>query len=290
MIPSTFEYHVPKSVEEATSILSQHKGEAKVLSGGHSLIPLMKLRLANVSHLVDISRISELNYIREMPHPARIHLGATTTHYQIESSELIKSKCPLLSQTAAEIGDVQVRNRGTIGGSLAHADPAADFPAAILALGAELRTRSPRRVREIKAEDFFVDMLTTALEPDEILTEIRIPMPPARTGSAYLKVKQPASGFAIVGVAVQLTLDENRVCKAIGVGITGLASKPFRAKAVEEALLNQTVSEDTIRAAAERATEGVSDPLSDIHASGEFRLHLARVQTRRALQQAAERV
>lgn len=285
MIPNSFEYHLPKDVEEAIEILSQHKNDAKLLAGGHSLIPLMKLRLASFSHLVDISRISNLSYIREVHHGLAI--GALNTHYQIESSDLLKSKCSLLPKTAVEIGDVQVRNRGTIGGSLAHADPAADFPAAVIALNAELRTRSPRGIRAIKADDFFVDMLTTALEADEILTEIRVPLPPPKICSAYMKVKQPASGFAIVGVAVQLVLDENRVCKSAGVGVAGLASKPFRAKAVESALLNQSLNDQTIQAAAERATEDVVDPLEDIHASGEFRLHLTRVQTKRALQQAA---
>jgi len=287
MIPNAFQYHVAKDVKGAISILSQHKGDAKILAGGHSLIPLMKLRLSTVSHLVDISRISELSYIKE--EGGNIVIGALTTHYQIESSDLLKRRCPLLPQAAREIGDVQVRNKGTIGGSLAHADPAADFPAAILAVGAEIRARSSKKTRSIKAEDFFTGMLTTALGPDEILTEIRVPVAPPRTGSVYLKVRQPASGFAIVGVAAQLTLDEKRVCKAAGVGITGLTSKAFRAKGVEGALLNKAINDEAIQAAAERATEGVSDPLSDIHASGEFRLSLARVQTRRALKQASEK-
>ena len=286
MIPVAFEYLAPTTLDEALSALSTHT-DAKILAGGHSLIPAMKLRLASPKYLIDISRISDLNYIRESG--GQILIGAGTTHYQIESSTLLKEKCPLLTETAPYIGDVQVRNRGTLGGSLAHADPAADWPAAILAVGAEMKVRSSRGERTLKAEDFFVDMMTTALQPNEILTEIRIPIPPQRTGSAYEKVKQPASGFALVGVAVQITLDTNRTCRQVQIGITGLAPKPFRATGVENMLKGKAIDDQLLAQAAEKAADGV-DPLSDIHASAEYRSHLARVHTKRALQRAVSRI
>jgi len=286
MIPTAFEYLAPTTLDEALSALSTHE-DAKILAGGHSLIPTMKLRLASPRYLIDISRISDLAYIRESG--GQISIGAAATHYMVESSGLLKQKCPLLPETAAYIGDVQVRNKGTIGGSLAHADPAADWPAAVLAAGAEIRVRSSQGERTVKAEDFFVDMMTTALRPNEILTEIRIPVPPPRTGSAYEKVKQPASGFAIVGVAVQITLDANRSCQQVQIGITGLASKAFRATGVENELKGKVVNDQVLAQAAQKAAEGV-EPLSDIHASAEYRAHLARVHTRRALQRAVSRI
>ena len=202
MIPSSFEYFAPKTVQEALGLLSKFPDEAKVLAGGHSLLPQMKLRLATPKYIVDIGRISALSSIKE--EGAKLLIGALATHHSLESSALLKEKCPLLSETAAAIGDVQVRNRGTIGGSLVHADPAADWPATILALDAELKLVGPAGERVLKAEDFFVEMLTTALKPNELLTEIRIPQLPPRTGGTYLKMHQKASGFAIVGVAVRL--------------------------------------------------------------------------------------
>src|SRR5947209_7298435 len=200
MIPAPFDYVAPATLNEAVGLLTQHQDDAKILAGGHSLIPAMKLRLAQPALLIDIGRIKDLAYINEDGGGLRI--GAMTTHYQLESNARLKEICPLLPECAASIGDVQVRNKGTIGGSLAHADPAADWPAAILALDAELIAVSAQGERAIKAQDFFVDMLTSALEPNEILREIRIRLPQGRTGQAYVKVPQPASGFAVVGVAV----------------------------------------------------------------------------------------
>jgi len=285
MIPAPFDYITPATLEEAIRALDSHGEDAKLLSGGHSLLPMMKLRLANPKLLIDLSKIPGLSRIRQ--EGDKITIGALTTHYQIESSELLKKKSPLLSQTARVIGDVQVRNRGTIGGSLAHADPAADMPATMLALGAELRARGPGGDRWLKAEDFFLGIMTTALSPTEILTEIRVPVSSGRYGTAYLKVPQKASGFAIVGVAVWLKVEGQR-CTEIGVGITGLDAKPFRARRTEERLRGNKWVPNLVDEASSQVTQGV-EPLSDIHASAEFRAHLARLYTARAIQEAARR-
>lgn len=274
MIPTPFEYFRPQTLNEAGSLLLKYGEDAKVLAGGHSLIPAMKLRLAQPKTLVDIAGIADLNYIRERD--GTIAIGAMTTHYDIESSKLLADRCPLLTEVAPRIGDVQVRNKGTIGGSLVHADPAADWPAAILALDAEMEIAGPNGRRTVKAGEFFVDMFQTAVQPNEILVEIRVPA----TGRsvAYVKFAQKASGFAIAGVAV--VIDEKH--KDVRIGVTGVAPKPYRARAVEQALRAGAEFAE----AAQRAAEGV-EPLGDIHASAEFRAHLARVNTRRALERAA---
>jgi carbon-monoxide dehydrogenase medium subunit len=278
---------VPATLDEAIRALVSHGEEAKLLAGGHSLLPLMKLRLAQPKLLVDIGRISALRGIKV--DGDKITIGTLTTHYQVESSELLKEKCPLLAQTASTIGDVQVRNRGTIGGSLAHGDPAADMPAAILALGGELHARGATGDRWIQAEDFFLGLLATALEPTEILTEIRFRVLPKGSGTAYLKVPQKASGFAIVGVAAWLRIGSNGVCGDVGIGVTGLDVKPYRAKGVEEKLRGKKLTPTIMEQAASQVAQGV-DPLEDMHASGEFRSHLARLYTARAIQEAASKL
>jgi carbon-monoxide dehydrogenase medium subunit len=287
MIPSSFEYFAPTSLNEALSLLSAHKGEAKLLAGGHSLIPLMKFRLAAPPYLIDLGRIADLAYIRQ--EGDEIAIGAMTTHHTIESSDLLNQKCPLLSETAACIGDVQVRNKGTIGGSLAHADPAGDFPAAVLALSATIKAVGPGGERWIKAEDFFVDLLTTALKEDEILTEIRVPVSQSGTGTAYLKVPQKASGFAVCGVAARIRVDKKQTCQDVAVAITGIGPKAYRAGAVEQALRGQQIDAAAVDAASKRAVDGI-DPSEDIHASAEYRAHLTQVYTRRALMLALSRV
>ena len=286
MIPAQFDYQAPKTLNEAINLLAQHPDDAKVLAGGHSLIPAMKLRLAQPALLVDIGRIKDLSYIREDGN--QILIGATTTHYQIESSALLKNICPLLPECAAHIGDVQVRNKGTVGGSLAHADPAGDWPAAIIALRASLVVTGPSGDRVIAADDFFVDLLTTSMKAGEILREIRIDKPQGRFGQAYQKVPHPASGFAVVGVAVTLNLASDGSCQSSGVGITGVASKAYRATGVESALANKKLDDATIADAASHAADGV-DANSDLHASGEYRRHLAQVHTRRAISSAIAR-
>ncbi|HEX2385119.1 MAG TPA: xanthine dehydrogenase family protein subunit M, partial [Candidatus Binatia bacterium] len=227
MIPARFEYFAPSSVKEAVELLSTYKDDVKILAGGQSLVPLMKLRLAKPKYVIDLNGIGDVNYIREAN--GAVHIGALATHSEIERSEIIRRDCRLLAQTAATIADTQVRNRGTLGGSLAHADPAGDMPAAILALDAEMKASGPSGERWIKSADFFVGFLTSALEPDEILTEIKAPIV-SGAKSAYLKAAQRASGFAVVGVAVQLKLGANGICDDVAVGMTGVTDKAYRAK------------------------------------------------------------
>jgi aerobic carbon-monoxide dehydrogenase medium subunit len=274
MIPAAFDYVRPSSLDEALGLLAKHGEDAKVLAGGHSLIPAMKLRLSQPKVVVDIGRIGDLRSIGERD--GKIAIGALTTHFEIESSDLLGRSCPLLPEVAGKIGDVQVRNKGTIGGSCVHADPAGDLPAAMLALDAEFEIAGPRGRRTVGANDFFVDMLTSAVESDEILTSIRVPMT-AKT-VAYVKIAQKASGFALAGVAAVL----DKVRKSVAVAVTGVAAKAYRAAGVESALRGLELSAATIATAAQKAADGI-DPLSDIHASAEFRAHLACVQAKRAL-------
>lgn len=285
MIPNQFDYVAARSLDEALSLLGKHKDDAKLLAGGHSLVPAMKLRLAQPKVLIDISRIKDLSYIKE--EKGQIRIGSMTTHFQVESSDLLRRACPLLPETAQHLGDMQVRNKGTIGGSLAHADPAADWPAAVLALDAEL-VIAGKSERVIKVDKFFVDLLTTALEPGEILREIRFHVLQGRVGQCYLKFRHPASGFAVVGVAANLTLDSGGKCQSAGVGITGVSPKPYRATKVESALKGGTLDAKSLSSAAAHASDGV-DANSDLFASGEYRRHLAEVYTRRALETAASR-
>jgi aerobic carbon-monoxide dehydrogenase medium subunit len=286
MIPEPFEYHAPKDLADAARLVGQFGADGKVLAGGHSLVPLMKLRLAAPKHLIDITGVAELNYICE--EGGRLHIGALASHYQMESSELLKAKCPLLPQTAREIGDVQVRNKGTIGGSLAHADPAADWPAAIVALDAEILATSARGERQIPASQFFLDMLSTALQPDEILTAIRVAVLPAHSGDAYVKMHHPASGFAVVGVAARVTLDEKGSVAAVAVGVTGIGPKAYRAEAVEAALRGKSPSSKRVAEACAHAADGI-EANDDLFASAEYRRNLARVYASRAIEIAVER-
>jgi carbon-monoxide dehydrogenase medium subunit len=286
MIPANFDYIAARSLDEAISLLATHKDNAKILAGGHSLLPAMKLRLMQPRVLIDLSRIRDLSYIKE--EAGQIRIGTMTTHFQIETSDLLRRLCPLLPETATNLGDMQVRNKGTIGGSLAHSDPAADWPAAILALDADIIATSSQGDRTIKAGDFFVEMLTTALQPGEILREIRIPAAKGKTGQAYLKVRHPASGFAVVGVAVNLSIDGGK-CQSAAVGITGVAAKAYRAAKVESALKSNALDARTLASAAAHAADSV-DVNSDLYASAEYRKQLATVYTRRALELALSRV
>lgn len=285
MISAPFDYVRANTLDEALSLLAQNE-DAKILAGGHSLIPAMKLRLAQPSLLVDIGRIKDLTYIRE--EDGQIRIGAMTTHYQIESSDLLRKICPLLPDCASHIGDLQVRNKGTIGGSVAHADPAGDWPAAVIALNADLIATSTNGERTIKADDFFVDMLTSALEPGEILREIRINKSSGRTGHAYAKMPHPASGYAVVGVAANLSFNGGSECRSASIGITGVSSKAYRPSAVESALSGANLDDSTIGAAASHATDGV-DVSGEVFASDEYRRHLAQVYARRAIVAAMER-
>jgi carbon-monoxide dehydrogenase medium subunit len=286
MIPRAFEYVRPTTLDEAKQLLANRADDAKILAGGHSLLPMMKLRLAAPAVLIDIGRLAELDGIREQD--GMIVIGACTTHHTAETSTLLQQRCPLMAEAAAAIGDVQVRNCGTIGGSAAHADPAADWPAALLALDAQITLARTSGERTVSASDFFIDLMLTSMEGDEILTELRVPANPPRTGGAYLKVPQPASGFALTGVAAQVTLGDNDIVQQVAVGITGVASAAYRASATESALQGQAATAEAVSQAAARATDGV-EALEDIHASAEYRLHLAQVYTRRALMRAIER-
>ncbi len=284
MVASAFDYHAPSTVEEALALLNDD-ADAKVLAGGHSLIPMMKLRLSEPSALVDIGKISGLSYINESG--GALAIGGTTSYYDIITSDAVQQNAPVIAEAAAIVADPQVRNMGTIGGSLAHADPAADLPAVMLALGAEMVATSAGGSRTISADDFFVDLFTTALEPNEILTEVRIPAQGAGSGAAYAKMANKASHFAIVGVAASVTVSGGSVTAA-RIGVTGSGSSASRASDSEARLVGSSGDADAIRSAAGRASNGI-EMNEDIHASAEFREHLTKVFALRAITAAVER-
>ncbi len=279
MIPASFEYMAPTSVKEALSLLRQH-ADAKVMAGGQSLLSMMKLRAATPPMIVDLGRIRDLAYIRE--DKDHVLIGAMTTHVEIERSAVIRKRLPVLAEAAEQIGDLQVRNRGTIGGSLAHADPAADYPAVFLALEGSVVAQGAGKPRTIPAEEFFTGLFATALKPDEILTEVQIPIPPPITGSAYRKMKHPASGFAVVGAAAVVRVGPDRREQRVRLAFTGAAAHAFRAKGVEMALRGKTIDEATVREAMEQATDGV-ELWEDLAADRAYRAQLVRVYGRRAL-------
>ncbi len=286
MYPAAFEYHAPTSVRDALGLLGRLKDDAKILAGGHSLIPMMKLRLAQPKHLIDLRKVPGLSGIRE--DGGAIVIGAMTTHWQMESSPLLKQTMPILAETAGVIGDPQVRNLGTFGGSIAHADPAADQPATVIAVGAEMVCEGPKGRRTVKADDWFQGLMATALGEDEILVEIRVPVWPAGSGGAYMKFPHPASRFAVVGVAAMVTLDRDGRCTKAGVGITGAGTRAVRARGVEAGLVGKVLDAAAIEAAAQKAAEGV-DVQADLQGSVEYKSHLCRVFARRAISEAVRR-
>jgi aerobic carbon-monoxide dehydrogenase medium subunit len=286
MYPAAFEYHAPGSVQEALGLLGQLKDDAKLLAGGHSLIPMMKLRLAQPKHLIDLRKIKTLAGIKE--EGGALVIGAMTTHYQMESSKVVKDRIPVLSEVAGVVGDPQVRNLGTIGGSLAHADPAADWPASMIALGAEFVCEGSRGRRTVKVDDWFQGLMSTAVRDDEILVEIRVPIPAAGTGAAYMKFPHPASRFAVVGVAAVVAVDGGGTCSKAGVGVTGAGTKAVRAKGVEAGLTGKRLDQTAIEAAAAKAADGV-DVQADLQGSVEYKSHLCRVFARRAIEAALKR-
>jgi aerobic carbon-monoxide dehydrogenase medium subunit len=277
MIPAAFEYRRASSADEAVDLLAEHGDDAKLLAGGHSLLPLMRLRLAMPAMLVDIGRVGDLSYVRD--DGGQVRIGALTRHHDLEHSEVLRSQVPLLVEVASQIGDPQVRHRGTIGGSVAHGDPASDLPAALLALRATLVARGPRGEREIPVDDFFTGFLETALAPDELLTEIRVPAMDG-AGWSFQKFNRRAQDWAIVGVAAVLGAFGNGG-GGPGVGLVNMGSVPLRAAAVEDALRNG----DDAAGAAAHADEG-TEPPDDLNASPEYRRHLSRVLVRRALEAA----
>jgi carbon-monoxide dehydrogenase medium subunit len=280
MIPLAFDYEVAESVDHAIDLLGQHGDEAKLLAGGHSLLPIMKLRLAAPAVLVDLGRVEELQYVRD--EGDHIAIGAMTRHTDVEHGELLQEQCGLLSYTASLVGDPQVRHRGTIGGSISHGDAASDLPSALLALEGTFVIKSPGGERTVAAGDFFEDYLQTALAPDEVLTEIRVPKLGPNTGWSYKKFNRRAQDWAVVGVAAVVEMSNGSISSA-RIGLTNMGSTPLRATATEGALSGADTS--SVAEAASSAAEGTS-PASDIAASAEYRRHLARVLTRRAVEEA----
>jgi carbon-monoxide dehydrogenase medium subunit len=285
-VPAAFDYHPAKTVDEAISLLQQYGDDAKILAGGHSLIPSLKLRLSQPEHLIDIGKIAELSYIRE--ENGVVAVGAMTTYATLAKSELLQKHFALLSDAAKVIGDQQVRNRGTLGGSIAHSDPAGDMPAIILALKAEIVAQAPTGQRTISADDFFVDTFETALKSGELLTEIRFTIPPANTGTAYMKLENKASHYAVTGCAAIITLGNDGNCSAASVTITGAGTKTTRANAVEAALVGKKIDEATATEAASHAAEGLT-LIEDIHGSKNYRSQMTSVMARRAILKATER-
>lgn len=285
MIPPKFNYYAPDSLQDALALISEHQEDGKILSGGHSLIPLLKLRLSEPEVLIDIGRIDGLDQISESN--GVIEIGSRVTHSELVHSDVISSRLPLLAAAASVIGDPQVRNVGTVGGNLAHADPASDLPAAMVSLNATIELQSAGGSRSVAIDDFFVDLLTTAVEPDEILTGIRIPVPDVGAGWSYAKLPNPASHYAIVGIAALISVDGG-TCTSASVGVTGLGAAPGRASGVESALVGSELSDEVIAEATQDAASGF-DVLEDIHASTEYREHAARVYARRAIAEAWSR-
>ena len=281
MIPESFDYQRASTVSEAISLLQQHGEDAKIVAGGHSLVPTMKLRLATPGTLIDIGGISELKYINDKGD--HLAIGAGATHWMIESSDLIQKKAPGLSQAAAQVGDVQVRNRGTIGGVLAHSDPQADYPGVVLALDATLVVQGSRGERTIAVSDYFTGLWETALGDDELLTEVRIPTDSANANSCYLKFPQPASRYPYVGCAVAMDSSAGS-CSDIRVGFSGVGETAFRDSGIEDALRGNTLNESAIASASAKAADGRS-VLSDVFVSEEYRRAMAQVYVKRALTQ-----
>ena len=286
MYPAAFEYHAPTSVKEALGLLGKLGDDAKLLAGGHSLVPMMKFRLAQPKHLIDLRKVPGLSGIKQ--DGDALVIGAMTTHWEVESSSVVKSKLPVLSEVAGVIGDPAVRNKGTVGGSAAHADPAADWPAAMIALGAEFVCEGPKGRRTVKVDEWFKGLMATAVKEDEILVEIRVPVPAAGSGAAYLKFPHPASRFAVVGVAAAVTLDKQGACTSASVGVTGAGTKAVRAKGVEAALQGKKLDAAAIEAAAQKAAEGV-DVQADLQGSVEYKSHLCRVFAKRVITEAVKR-
>lgn len=281
MFPAPFDYHRADSVEDALRLLGEHD-EAKLLAGGHSLLPMMKLRLAQPSVLVDIGRCAELAGTRR--ENGSLHIGALTTHAAIHASDDVRSACPLLCEAAGTVGDPQVRNRGTIGGNIAHADPASDLPAVLVAAGATVHVRAVAGSRAVAASDFFVDLLTTDLQPREIMTAVEISAARPGTGSCYLKVEHPASGFAVCGAAAIVRMEGGR-CVEASLVFNGVTATPLVADVTS--LVGGDAADGAIESAV--AAIGAEDPLGDLHASGEYRVALARVYGGRALRRARDR-
>lgn len=286
MIPAAFEYLRPKTVPEAIALLQQHGEDAKILSGGQSLIPMMKLRLARPGYLIDINRISGLAHIKE--EGGYLKIGGLTREAELEASPVVRSKYPIIIDTAHVIADPQVRNLATVGGNLAHGDPANDHPATMLALGAQVVATGPKGERVIPIENFFLSLFSTALTQGEILTEIRIPIPPPRSGGAYFKLERKVGDFATAAVAAQVTLDANGVCQKVGIGLTNVGPTPVKARKAEDFLRGKKLDEASIKQAAQLAADE-SEPSADLRGPVEYKKGLVKELAKRALSRARER-
>jgi len=286
MIPRSFEYHDPESLQETLALVAEHGDEAKLMAGGMSLLPMMKLRLASPAHIVDLWRVSDMAYIKDAGR--HLAIGGKTTHHTLATSTLLRDACPILAEAASVVGDPQIRNLGTIGGSLAHADPAADYLPVMVALGAEFTLKSKDGERKITAKDFFMDLLTTALRPTEVLTEVRVPRLQNGIGSAYLKLSRRATDFALVGVAVIGRLSKGGTCAGLDVVLGGMGPIPVRARGVEEALKGNRPQAKQLDDASQQAPDGLTPP-SDVHADAAYRTEVSKVYVRRALERAFAR-
>ena len=286
MIPPSFEYLAPKTIPDAVALLQKHGDEAKILAGGHSLIPAMRLRLAEPGYLIDISGIGGLDYIQE--ESGQLRIGAMTCEAALEESEIVQSKYPLLLDTAKMIADPSVRNMATVGGNLAHGDPANDPPATMLALRASVVAKGPNGTREIKIDAFFPDFFTTALAEDEILTEIRIPSPPSASGGTYLKIERKVGDYAAAAVACQLNIDSSGSIENIGLGLTNVGSTPIRASSAEELLKGKKPDENML-AEAGRLAAADSEPMEDLRGSAEYKRALVNELTQRAIKLSLQR-
>ncbi len=285
MQPAAFDYHRPTSLREALELLSELE-DARPLAGGHSLLPIMKLRLASPAVLIDLGRIAELSGIRREGDEVRV--GAMAVYSEVAASDDVLEACPVLAEAVALIGDRQVRNRGTIGGSLSHADPAADLPTVLVALDATIVTHRVSGEREVPAREFFLGTFTTALDPGELVTAVRVPATPEGTGAVYLKHPHPASRYAVVGVAARVAASDG-ACAAVDLAVGGVTGAPALVPGATEALVGKPATPEAISEAADRVPAALENPMGDLYASGEYRVHLAGVLARRALTRAAER-
>ena len=286
MKPPRFAYHDPRSLDEALALLAEHGEDGKALAGGQSLVPLLNFRLAYPEHLIDVNRIGALAGVRR--DSGTLHIGAMTRQSTLEGSRLVQENWPLLTEALRYVAHPQIRNRGTVGGSVAHADPAAELPIAFTALDARFRARSQQGDRTIDVADFFVTHLTTTLEPDELLVEIEVPTTPPRTGHAFAEYSRRHGDFALGGAAALVTVDESGTCERAAIALLGAAPTPVRATQAEGMLAGERIGEHVAAAAAERAVDGIS-PTGDIHGSAEYRKDLIQVMVRRALTTAAAR-
>jgi carbon-monoxide dehydrogenase medium subunit len=281
MIPRSFQYIAPTSRREVLSILKRYGRNSKILAGGMSMIPVMKLRLASPTYVIDINMIRDLEYVKQQG--KNLVLGALARHHLIESSKLVRDKVPLLAETAGWIGDPQVRNMGTIGGSLSHCDPSGDLGAAVTALRAEVEVSSLGKKRIVKIDDFFVDTFTTVLKPYELLTQVRIPIPGPKSGFAYMKLERKAGDFPTVGVAIQITLDSQDTCTYAGIGLSAVGPKNLRAKKAENLLLGRKLTHGVMEEVAETAAQDTQPTPDPIRGSIEFKKEMTKVLTRRGL-------